>query len=70
MKEIFNKLLIKHSIIRALYTIGETFLATIPTSAVVLSDVNWLYVVSSSLLAGLISFVKSILIGLPEVKDE
>lgn len=56
------------ALIRALYTIGEVILATIPTTATTLGDVDWLMVVSTSLLAGLISFIKSMLIGMPEAQ--
>lgn len=54
--------------IRALKTICQTAVASIGT-AVVLSDVNWLAVVSASILAGILSMLTS-LAGLPEVKDE
>ena len=53
--------------IRALRTFCQTFVATIGT-AVVLTDVNWEYVLSASALAGILSLVTSIGTGLPEVK--
>lgn len=52
--------------IRAGKTMAQTFLATIGTSAV-LSDVNWLTVLSASALSGILSIATSIAFGLPEV---
>ena len=54
--------------IRALKTICQTAIATIGT-AVVLEEVNWLMVLSASLLAGFLSLLTS-LAGLPELKEE
>ena len=53
--------------IRALRTICQTAIASVGTAAV-LQEVNWLYVGSASLLAGLLSVLNSIATGLPEVK--
>jgi hypothetical protein len=63
-----NKKWLKASLTRALRTVAQTALATIGTS-VLLSDVNWLSVVSASLLSGIISILMS-LSGLPEVDNE
>ena len=50
--------------IRALRTVAQTALAAIGTSAVI-SEINWLMVGSTSLLAGLLSLLTS-LAGIPE----
>lgn len=59
----------KATLIRAVRTICQTAVATIGT-AVVLTDVNWVYVVSASVLAGVLSVLTSIGTGLPEVDLE
>lgn len=58
---------IKASLVRAIKTIAQTAVAMIGT-ATVFSDVNWLMILSGSLLAGLLSILTSIA-GLPEVKE-
>ena len=58
---------IKAASIRALKTICQTMVATIGTSAV-LSQVDWKMVISSGLLAGILSLLTS-LAGLPEVEE-
>ena len=55
--------------IRALHTVAQTALAVIGTAAV-LSDVDWLQVLSAAALAAIISMLKSIAIGMPEVPSE
>ena len=66
MKENF-KLWIKCAGIRAIKTVARTAVGSIGASAV-FSEVNWKIVVSSALLAGVVSLLTSIA-GLPEVKD-
>lgn len=61
------KLWIKCASIRAIKTIAQTMIATIGTSAVI-SEVNWTIVLSSSLLAGILSLLTSVA-GIPEVKE-
>lgn len=51
--------------IRAARTVSQTGVATIGTSAV-LSEVNWVAVISSSVLAGILSLLTSTA-GLPEL---
>lgn len=53
--------------IRAIKTVAQTAVATIGT-AMVIADVNWIMVVSASILAGVISLLTSVA-GLPEVED-
>lgn len=67
MKKIFTKEWFIAAGIRALRTVAQTAIATIGT-AVVMSDVNWVAVVSASVLAGILSILMS-LAGLPEVES-
>lgn len=60
---------LKSACVRALKTFSQTFLATVGTNAVILSDVNWLVVLSASALAGVLSLVTS-LAGLPEADSD
>lgn len=54
--------------IRALRTFCQTAISTIGVAAV-LSEVDWLMVVSASILAALLSVLTSIATGLPEVDE-
>lgn len=63
-----NKQWIKAAGIRAIKTIAQSAIATIGTS-VALGEVNWVYVASASLLAGILSILTSIA-GLPEVDEK
>ena len=61
------KLWFKAAGIRALLTMAQTAAATIGATAV-LCEVNWLAVVSSTVLAGILSLLTS-LAGLPELEE-
>ena len=52
--------------VRAIKTVAQTAIATIGTSAI-LSEVNWIAVLSASALAGVLSLLTSVA-GLPELK--
>ena len=58
---------IKAAGIRAIQTVAQAAIATSGTSAV-LSEVDWVMVVSASVLAGILSLLTS-LAGLPELEE-
>ena len=61
----------KAAIIRAIYTSASTALAVITVSGgTMLSQVNWLVVLQTSLLSGVISILKSVIVGVPEANRE
>ena len=59
---------IKAAGIRAFKTVAQTAVAMIGTS-VVISEVDWVMVVSASVLSGVLSLLTSVA-GLPELKTE
>ena len=58
---------IKAACVRAIKTVAQTAVATIGTSAL-LAQVDWMMVISASILAGVLSLLTSVA-GLPEVSD-
>lgn len=68
MKRIFNKEWFKAAGIRALKTVAQAALATIGSS-IAIDEVNWLFVLSASAMAGILSLLTS-LAGLPELNDK
>jgi hypothetical protein len=58
----------KAALIRAVRTIAQAAIATIGASALI-TEVNWLQVLSASALAGVLSILNSIATGLPEVPE-
>lgn len=64
----FTKEWLKAALIRAVKTLAQTAIAAIGYSATV-SEVDWKYVVSVSVLAAILSLLTSVA-GLPEVDKE
>ena len=57
----------KAALIRAVRTIAQAAIASIGAYALI-TEVNWLQVLSASALAGVLSILNSIATGLPEVE--
>lgn len=57
---------LKAASVRAIKTVAQTFVATIGTSAA-MNEVDWQFVISASVLAGILSIATSVA-GLPEVQ--
>lgn len=68
MKKIFSKEWFEAAAVRAIKTFSQTAIATIGTTAMI-SEVNWLVVASSSILACILSMLTSVA-GLPELSDK
>lgn len=60
---------VKCALIRAIKTICQTAVAMIGT-ACVLTEVDWIMVISASALAGILSILTSVAAGLPEAEEE
>lgn len=67
MERTFTEKWLKAALIRAIKTVAQTALGMI-TVGMAADEVNWSYVASVSLVAGIYSLLTSIA-GLPEVKD-
>lgn len=63
-----NKNWIKAAGVRAIKTVAQTAVATIGT-ATAIGGVDWKFVLSASVLAGVLSVLTSVA-GLPEVKED
>lgn len=62
----FTKDWMRAAAIRSIKTMAQTALASIGTTQVSLGAVNWIMVASTSVVAGIVSILTSI-VGLPEV---
>lgn len=62
------KMWLKCAGVRAVKTVAQTFVAAVGTTAVI-SAVDWKMVISTSVLAGILSIATSVA-GLPEVKAD
>ena len=69
IKESFKKWA-EAAAIRAIRTFFQAALAAIPTSAVILTEINWLTVLSTAGMAAVLSVMTSIATGLPEVEAQ
>ena len=58
----------KKSIIRAIHTMAQTAIPLIPVGVVV-TAVDWKMVLGVTLSSGILSMLKSIAVGLPEVQN-
>ncbi len=59
---------LKYAGIRAIKTVAQTAIATVQSSAVI-GSINWIMVITSSLLAGFLSLLSSVR-GLPELEEK
>lgn len=59
---------LKAAAVRAVKTVAQTAVATIPAAALTIGDIDWMLVIGASLLAGVISLLTSVA-GIPEVDD-
>lgn len=68
MKAYFNKEFVIAAVIRSIRTIAQTALSFLVVG-MTLVDVDWITVISTSALAGIISILTSVATGLPETSD-
>ena len=64
-----NKEFWKYSINRAIRTMAQTAIASIGSSAL-LSEINWPVVASASCVAGILSILTSLTVGIPEIEEK
>lgn len=70
MKWIKDKKFWEAVLARAIRTVAQGALAGIGTTATMLHEVNWLMVLSTALMAGVVSVLTSIAVGVPEYKED
>lgn len=68
MEKLKSKKFWECAIARCVRTVCQTALATLSTG-LVLTDINWIIVASSSALAGITSLLMSIVMGIPESEE-
>ena len=62
---------VKASLIRAARTVAQVAASLLAVDGVTrMADVDWIFILSASVLAGILSILTSIATGLPEVKFE
>lgn len=64
-----DKTFIIQALKRALWTMAQTALSFVTIGAAI-TDINWKYVASVSLVAGVYSLLKSIVVSMPEAAHE
>lgn len=64
-----NKTFLKAIIVRAIWTMAEVALGFL-TIGLTLAEVQWTTMVSTAVVAGIYSVIKSIAVGLPEVNKD
>ena len=69
MKKVFTIEWFEAAFIRAVRTVAQTMVAQIGTNTIGITAVDWAAVLSTSILAGILSMITSIA-GLPEVSSE
>lgn len=69
MNRIYRKDFWKAAVSRAVHTVAQTAIAVIGSTAL-FEHVAWLAVVSASGVAGVLSVLKSIVFGVPEVEEK
>ena len=69
MEKLKSKEFWEAALARAIWTLCETFIG-IAAGATLIEELNWHLVISSSLLAALISIAKSVIKGLPEFNED